>query len=140
VPDVITMLMGLCADATLRETPEAVAKINALGRMFSGDVDPDTLPESIRDKIASAGDFLDALAQAAIDCDTPFRDTLIEFAIDGEQPELAVHYGAGVVQRFREPGAIPGHWRSHVRKSITVSGMAFADLIYGLFGAEASHG
>lgn len=119
VRDFVILLLAMCSDCTLRETPGAANDLDALAWSVHGDdVDANV----------TAGVFLFGLAEVALRGEAWVRDLKIEFVAD--RREVAVDFG-GAVERFREPGASEAH--RNMVKSVTISGAGLAEAAARLF-------
>lgn len=125
VPHFVTLLVGLCADATLRETPAAASDLDALAWAVHGnDVDAD----------ATAGSFLVGLCEVALRGEAWVRELKIEFVAD--RREVVVDFGRGVLERFCEPGASEA--QGHMVKTTVIAGEGLAEAVEKLFGGFRS--
>ncbi|MCZ8546276.1 hypothetical protein OOJ09_18970 [Mesorhizobium qingshengii] len=126
ISNVVDLLIGCAVDVPLRAVAYTVAKIRELtpaGTPISA------LPASLQ---YSAGNYLDSLSELAAEGSLDVRRVKLEFVSNWN--ELAVHQPDGTISRFVDPGANPAHWQqSGHRKSVIVSGMAFADAVTVLF-------
>ncbi|MBS0252604.1 MAG: hypothetical protein JSR78_16230 [Proteobacteria bacterium] len=133
--DVGSLLLGVCADVTLPNIPEAVVTLDRL--MPNGIVVADEMPERFKSKLFRAGHALDALLEAAVENDDALRSIdYIEFV--SSWPEIVVHWSVGEPERYREPGRDARLWEANHMRSIKIPGKALFRCIRRLFADEAS--
>ncbi|MER9392212.1 MULTISPECIES: hypothetical protein [unclassified Mesorhizobium] len=128
--DVVSLIIALAADTALHEAPDAVERYRAL---TPGGADLTSAPASID----TAGQALDILADVANHsaADMLRRDRI---EVVSNWPEIAIADAAsGSTKRFMSVGALATNWQANGhRKSTTINGSAFVDVIQNLFGKE----
>lgn len=126
----VTLILGVCCDATLRETPTMVAQIEALEWLQPIKIVADPTPPELQEALhAEAGVFLEGLAALALRGEQWVGNVKIEVA--PELPELVVYFGDGIAERFC--GSSMPEAQTNVRKSTTITGAGLAIAVGELF-------
>lgn len=126
VDDVVSLILALAADTTLREAADAVRTYRAL---VPNGADLTGAPASIP---RTAGDALDIFADIAVhgDSDVVRRDRI---EVVANWPEIAIHSPNGVA-RFVPHGALATAWQVNGhRRSTNINGAALVDCLRDLF-------
>lgn len=122
--DVVALVIAYAADAPIHLSARSVETYVAL---TPEGADVAKAPAGY---CKTAGEELLAIAEMYDDAD--LRRFRFEFV--SSWPEVAIHLDGAGIHRFLKLGALPGHWQSSGhRKSIVISGAAFADVIGELF-------
>lgn len=123
--DVLSLILAVGADTTLREAADAVSTYSEL---TPGGADVTAAPARIP---RNARDALLVFADLAIE-----GDNLSSMSIEivATWPEIVIRWTDGTSQHFREIGALATHWQDgRQRKSTMIPGSAFAGLFKELF-------
>lgn len=136
--DFLVILTALAADLA----PEQATDVERYLDLMPNGINPEIMPESVREKIGLASveivllAYMIGAAGAEVTSQRDLSRLHIEFV--STWPEIAITQPDGEVERFLEIGALASHWGHRgLRRSITINGSALVDTIRELFPEEA---